>query len=246
MTKKYVVIASSLLFLIVGFFTYLLLRNYSNQSTIPSSSEALLLHGYWLSQKGDGPLKLSLRSQLEIQAAAVIYKQYPNLYLVINAGPIWGSHYLSLGTVMKKEIIQLGVPEEKIIFQDNAMDTYDEIVSFLSLAKKYNWTQLVDLAASQHDTSIPTLYTNLNAQATYVTAESILRTYGTQSQKNTVNQLTFSQYEVGLSLYEDFVRIALIVDPNYQLLGAHARSTRNRKTPYGGIPFIPVDKYDLK
>lgn len=206
--------------------------------------QALLIHGYWLSQKGNGPVTLSRRSELEVKAAYLLYKNKKADYLFVPAGPIWGNKYPSLGEVMAKRLVTLGVPQDKIILQPTAMDTYEEIEIFLDVAKQNHWETLGDLASYRHDLTIPTLFRNQHAEADFLTFEQVLNSLGTSEDKQVVKSLTHSIYDFGFGLYELSVRAILFADPRYQLLGSHARATRNHKTSYGGIFFIPIDTYN--
>lgn len=206
-------------------------------------ADAILVHGYWFSQKENGPIVLSIRSQLAIKAASIVYFQGKTSYIVLDAGPIWGNAYPTLGKEMEKQLEAQGVPQNNIIVRDIAMDTYEEVAEFLQLAKQYHWKALGDIAALQQDISIPTLYKNQNSQATYMTIENIITTQGTGEDKKLLASLW--PYEPGFRLYENIVRVTLFFDPQYQLLGHFAKSIRAKKAPYGSIPFLPIDSYNL-
>lgn len=207
--------------------------------------DAVLVHSYWFSQKGNGPVTLSLRSKLAIDAAAILYRNGKVKYIVITAGPIWGKAYPSLGKKMAEALYAQGIPKEHIILKEDAMDTYEEIAEFLQIAHQHKWKMLADIAAAPHDITIPTLYATLKGKATYLTLENIIQAEGTPEEKDAVQLLISSWYENTLSLYERVIRLTLFIDPHYHLLGIQAKNTRNKKTTYGGIPFFPVDKYDL-
>ena len=146
---------------------------------------------------------------------------------------------------MTGRLEELGVPKEKIILDPTAMDTYEEITVGLEIAKQHRFQTIGDLAASQHIPVIRQLFKVQNASATYLSYEDVIKIYGSREDKQSVHDLSHSLYSLGFGLYEMAVRAILFVDPRYQLLTQHAKATRNHKGPYGGVPFLPVDKYEL-
>lgn len=242
--KRLLLLCLAALIILSSFLAILLFHTIPQTNSFPHT-QALLLHGYWLSQKGNGPVTLSLRSELEVKAAYLLYKNRKADYLFVPAGSIWGKNYPSLGQVMADRLAQLGVPKDKIILQPTAMDTYEEVTSFLQAAPKHNWRTLGDLAALEHDLVIPQLFSVQHASATYFTVEQVIIKFSNATDHQTIHDLSSSIYTVGFGLYELAVRGILIVDPRYQLLTQHARATRNHKTTYGGIFFLPIDHYQL-
>ena len=244
-TKLLFMVISGLVGIVVITFFAVFLFQKTPQTTHISHTNALLLHGYWLSQKDNGPVSLSLRSEMEVKAAYLLYKNNKTEYLVITAGPIWGNTYPPLGVIMTQRLMQLGVPTSKIILIPTAMDTYEEIHVFLTTARQHHWQSLGDLAAFRHDLTIPQLFATQHASAIYLSVEQVLTQMGDRSDQKMVQNIAHSIYDLGFGLYEFCVRVILFVDPRYQLLGNHARSTRTHKASYGGIFFIPIDKYNL-
>lgn len=211
----------------------------------PTHADAVLVHGYWLSQIGDtGQVDLSLRSELAVRAASTLFKSGQVDYIVVTAGPIWGLRYESLGKRMSDELQIYGVPQDKIILQDTAIDTNDEITTFLQIAKQYNWTTLEDLAFTKQDLIIPTLYKNNGTQVSYLSVEKTLLADGVDEDTKAVNSLNQSWYEFNFAIYEDLIKTMMLVDRQYTFLHNQAVSQRIKKSGYG-LPFLPVDKYSL-
>lgn len=239
--KKLLIICISVL-LFMGVSIAVLFQTIPQSKTFPHT-DAILLHCYWLSQKDNGPVRLSLRSELEARAAFLLYKNHKADYFVITGGPIWGDNYPSIGKVMQQELIRLGVPEKNIILKESAMDTYEEVTVFLQIAKEHHFLTLSDLAAYQHLLIIPQLFTVQRGSAIYFSVEEVLKTFGQTQDKQAIENLSHSLYSIGFGLYELLVKGILVFDPKYQLLTHHARATRNHKAPYGAVLFLPIDTY---
>lgn len=242
--KKLLIISITLLFFFgIGLIIFLF-QTIPQAKTFPRT-DALLLHSYWLSQKGNGPVTLSLRSELEVKAAYLLYKKHKVTYLVITDASIWGKNYPTIGKVMQQELIRFGVPPDKIILKETAMDTYEEVTVFLQIARQHHFTSLSDLAAYEHLLVIPQLFKVQENSPLYFSVEQVIHTFGDASDKQTIQELSHSIYTIGFGLYELAVRATLVFDPRYHLLTQHAHATRNHKSPYGSILFFPVDKYEL-
>lgn len=244
MKKLFLIISGLVGIVLVVFFAASLSQRTPQSKSIPSV-DALLLHGYWLSQKDSGPVTLSLRGELEVKAAYLLYQHNKTEYVIVPAGPIWGSKYPSLGEFMAQRLMQLGIPSNKIILDPTAMDTYEEVSVGVKNAQQHHFGSLGDLAASQHIPVIKQLFKVQHASADFFSYEDVINTYGSLEDKQAIKMLTASLYSLGFDIYELAVRIVLLIDPHYRLLTNHAYATRTHKGPYGGVPLLPIDKYEL-
>lgn len=207
--------------------------------------DAVVIHGYWLSQKDNGPVGLSFRSMLAVKAAAYLYRNDVTNIFVVPAGPVWGSTYPSIGKVMSSELQKIGVPAKNIIVADSGMDTNQEVAIFLSLAKEHHWQSLGDLAAAQHSSVIQALYQNRQTSVDLLSYEDIIRQYGTPDEKKILASFSHSFYEYDFTLYEQLVKTAMLFDPKYVLLGKIAQESRVKKSSNGGVYFLPTDIFQL-
>lgn len=101
--------------------------------------DAVLVHGYWLSQRGEsGRLKMSSRSHIAARAAMLLYNKGRGAQnIVLTAGQVWGKEYPSSAKMMADELIRkYKIPAERIIVADTAINTDDEVAIFLELAAK--------------------------------------------------------------------------------------------------------------
>ncbi len=220
--------------------------------------DAFLVHGYWLSQKGEGGIvRPSLRSHLEARAASIAYhKVGGDTKIILTTGHIWGSDYPSVADVMKEELVRkYKVPKEDIFVKTTFINkegkeqevktTDEEIEAFLQFAKENGWTKLADIAAKTHYTTIPLLYKRRGQEIKMDAAEDILKNDDDRI-KSLVNRFGASKYEWSFRLYEGVKRLVIMLEPDYELLGKSAGKRRSKKNPLG-LPIlstiVPVDKY---
>lgn len=199
------------------------------------SADAIFVHGYWLSQKGNEDTTLSLRSTLVTQAAAKIFQQqnkYP--FIVLAAGHIWGESYPSVGALMQQQLILSGIPKEKIILQDTAINTKDEIDILLQLRQQQGWQQILDIAFQKHLWTIPLLFGKEKQRVQFISVEKVLGRI----------HIPFI-LEWNYLLYQLTVRLVLFFDPTYTFLGKKSHADRRKKSGFGLLSFLPADKYEL-
>ncbi len=205
--------------------------------------DALLLHGNWLSEDSKGNTVLSVRSFLATEAAAICYRNFEGIKIVISAGKIWGDNYSSVAHFMERKLIEKhGIPKKDIIRSDDGIDTKEEVDLFLKLAQKNNWHNLLDIAFGTHMWIIPKLYGEDKKRIRFETIEGILTKHGTAEMKAKLRKIKKSKYEWNFRIYEFLLWISLFIDPSYSLPGIVAKKTRNKKIIPGGLPFLPVDK----
>lgn len=202
------------------------------------SVDVIIVHSYWLSQRKDKIIELSFRGKKIVEAAAYLYKNSSSHpFILITGGKIWGNEYLSLSQLAKKELIEkYNIPQEKIIIKDEAFDTNEEIDVSLQIIKDKKWTTAIDLAWKKHFWTISLLYKVKGFKPNFISVEEIL--------PQQTKQFTHSIYEFNYFLYILLIRLALIFDPEYKLLGKSAKTIRGKKGNFG-LPFLPADKYSL-
>lgn len=210
--------------------------------------DAILVHGYWLSQKGESEtVKLSLRSQLNVEAAAILVKT--TRFLVLTVGHVWGEKYPPVASLMAEELVfKHHLPKNKIITVNQAVNTHEEIEIFLDLAKRHKWKNLASLASYAHFWTIPRIYDNKQISFTPLITEEIIPSSKDQRLINQVNLLQKSRYEFNYRLYQTAVWLALFFDPAYRVLGKLTRQSRNHKhTPAISnlFDFFKSDIYDV-
>lgn len=222
--------------------------------------DAALIHAFWLSQKDKGSVKLSLRFNLNLRAAALCVDEIE--FFVLNAAHVWGYDYLSFAEygaeVLKRKY---HVPKERIIVKDNAFTTQEEIDVFLKEAKEREWKKLCDIAPRvQQFWGIPYHYAKqgLRTKKNYgavlspdavmlKSTESIIQKKDKEKVRNLVGRLGRSKYELGFLTYEAIKRVVNVVDKDNGFLAEKARGYRYQKGPMCPKPFfwLPTDKYNL-
>lgn len=229
----------------------------SPEGATKSSFDAILVHGYWLSQKGtDSRVDLSLRSHIEDRVAAILYDGGKGAgKLVLTAGHIWGPDYPSVAELMAEELVRkYKVPREDIIVKTEFIDqdgnkrevtsTHDEVSAFLELRRNNGWTNIADLAARTHDIDIPWLYKKVGEDVKIDAAEDILNAQNDRRIKKLLNHLGRSKYEWSFRFYEGAKVFFHLIDPDYKRLNkmtAKARSIKGDLRP--PLLPIPIDKY---
>ncbi|MBI2032473.1 MAG: hypothetical protein HYT09_02390 [Candidatus Levybacteria bacterium] len=138
--------------------------------------DAILVHGYWMSEHPSG---LALRSRLAARAAALAYDEGRGARkIVVDLGFQWGPEYPSTGLLIAGELQEkYGVPPESIIFREESYSTGGEVKTFVELAEENGWNNLLDIAFSNHYLTIPDIYREYDIQArvTFRSVEDILR-----------------------------------------------------------------------
>lgn len=130
-------------------------------------------------------------------AAAEASEFLPNSKLVTTSRPL-DSDLPSYASIMAKELERLGVPYEKIIKQEESIDTIGGLIDMIKLTKERRWTKIAILSSGYHiprikeifnqlenlldprnkdyETSIESLeFVRKNTKATFVPADKILQ-----------------------------------------------------------------------
>lgn len=139
----------------------------------------ILVHGYWLSEKGKRT-DLGLRSSITARAGAVEYHrlvaigQKPKVF--VNLDNMWGPNEPTEGSLMANRFnSRYHIPQENIVAREDAWSTWGEVKSFVEEAKMRGWRKLVDIAFRPHHITIPRIFRGFGVEPTYKTAEEILR-----------------------------------------------------------------------
>lgn len=210
--------------------------------------DAILVHGYWLSQRGDGRIKPSLRSHLSNRVAANMYHHGNVDNIILTAGYTWSNDYPSQAEVMKTELVRkYKIHESSVHIVPEGTDTYEETRLFLELADEKGWGNLADLSFGTHRHSVKKTYEILGRRAELLHTEEILMQDDARVQ-NLVRRLSRSKYELNFKLYELVKRLMLIISPDYKLLGKFAKRRYKKKGPIAvalSIGRLPIDKYEL-
>lgn len=230
--------------------------------------DAVLVHGYWLSQEGEGRVTRSLRSHVQDRAAAVFYHSgFGTKKLVLTAGHIWGPDYPSVAEVQKEELVRkYGVPEDDIVVKttlvrdgevQEVQTTDDEVEAFVQYANENELPILADIAPRVHNSSIlpgvganiPDLYKKRKESVVTFPAEGIILNSDEDPRiKAKIRGLGRSRFEWSFRLYEGVKKLILKLKPDYGVLSKRADAERSKKGDLG-LPFIasrfPIDKYSL-
>lgn len=149
--------------------------------------DALLVHGYWMSEHRTG---LGLRSRLATRAVAKELIQGEAGKVFVNLDHLWGSAEPSEGKLVAKELEgHYHIPNEDIVLREDAWSTGGEVKTFVEQARERGWTNIVDIAFSKHHSfipfitkifgwrigTIPLIYKRLGLKPEYRTVEDILR-----------------------------------------------------------------------
>lgn len=112
--------------------------------------DVLIVLGGWLVQEPDGKWRTTNFSELDgegnisgdrvrVVAAALLYKRYPNIKIIVSGSRGRLSHLAdcpTLSAILKKELIELAVKPESIIEEDRSSGTYQQLKNSYEIAKK--------------------------------------------------------------------------------------------------------------
>lgn len=92
-----------------------------------------------------------------VMAAAELSAYFPESKIVTASSPrnienpaVRDLNMQSLASVMREELIILGVPKEKIILEEESLDTINGLKNSIALCSKYNWKNLVIVTSHYH------------------------------------------------------------------------------------------------
>ena len=158
--------------------------------------DALLVHGYWMSDKTirkhqeDGAISErhitapALRTHFAARAATLAWDEGRGAgKIVLDLGHLWGPDYPTEGKIIADALVnKYHVPREAIILRENAYSTYGEVKTVLELARENGWSKIMDVGFRAHHLTIPGIYKSkelkgvgpANLRVDYEAVESIL------------------------------------------------------------------------
>lgn len=214
--------------------------------------DAMLVHGFWLSQKSNGKIGLSTRSKFAVRAAYFEYKNQEAKKIVFTCGPLWGKSYPSVGSLMAQSLVNnFHVPQDSIVLLDEAYSTKEEIDIFTKWAHQSGANRLLDIAPEMHHETIPQLYSS-STDIHFKSVESILLANDQDNIADYVRWFSKSRYAQGYRIYTEVVKACMKLGLDYDnLLNQTAKKQRQKKAHPGfgnvfGSILPPIDRYDLK
>lgn len=199
--------------------------------------DAILVHGYWMSEPVSGDVRSALRTRLATRSAALAYDRGDGARnIVLPLGKLWGQDYESLGNLMADELeFKYGVPPGTIIREGNAFSTGGEIKTFLEIAQKNGWTKLLDIAFSAHFLTIPHVFDAYSKDDGKITVqfrsvEEIIESEDYELVSGLVKRLGKSRYGIAHKVYERGKQIVTkIHGTDYDSLEERNKMARTKK-----------------
>ncbi len=220
--------------------------------------DAILVHGYWMSDKTirkhqkDGTTSErhitapALRTHFAARAAALAWDNGRGAgKIVIDLGHLWGPDYPSEGKVIADTLInKYHIPAEAIILREEAYSTGGEVKSMIELAKQNDWTNVLDVSSRWHEFTIRKLYKNSGLLVEFKSIQEILR----NEDKRIKQKLSglgrarplYPLYELG--------KLAVMHKPGFNYESLEEVNKKARTEPgqdVKGSPIAIVDVYTL-
>lgn len=95
----------------------------------------------------------ALGDRLRVDAAAVLAQQYLDAFLVASGGKGQlrdNPSAPTIASVLKGELVALGVSEERILEESNSNNTYQQLLELVQLRKAHGWQQVDVLTNTWH------------------------------------------------------------------------------------------------
>lgn len=218
---------------------------------ISPSYDAVLVHGYWLTQKGKHTAP-ALRTHFAARAAALAWNEGRGAgKIVIDLGHLWGQNHPSEGKIVEGMLVEkYHVPKEAIITKETAYSTYGEVKTFLELARENNWTRVMDIAFSQHHMTIPGIYKSkelrgvgpANLEVDCKSIENILQ--NDDSRIVDIRRKFTHRYGLPYFAYEAMKWI-LMHRPGFRYEPLEEANKKARTKPINDFKFWRIDKFRL-
>ncbi len=138
-------------------------------------------------------------SRLRVEAAGYLYKNNPQTIILASGGKGQLKSIPGVSTVaqtVKNELVQLGVPERKIIKEDRSGNSYQQLLKLAKLVQQNNWRHLALLsnkyhlprikAMLQYAPHLPELFKPFRLD--FFSAEELCLKYDKNKWQNTINQ----------------------------------------------------------
>jgi hypothetical protein len=92
-----------------------------------------------------------LGDRLRVEAGALLYKSKKiKPLIVVSGGSVKKKRTPAISAVMKKELVELGVPESKIIKESRSNSTYCQLLFLKKMVARKKWTGIFILSNSWH------------------------------------------------------------------------------------------------
>jgi len=109
----------------------------------------VLTHVYQIREAFDGSIQPTKRGLMQVCAIWELARQERIDGVLVAGGKVWGEQYPVFSEVLARQMRQIGVDIPIFIFSD-AMDTPQEINTYLKEAKKREWKKLVFVGNETH------------------------------------------------------------------------------------------------
>jgi hypothetical protein len=148
-----------------------------SETQSPPHYDALLVHGYWPSQKGEHT-SMGLRTHFAARAAAIRWRQGDVGKIVVDLDRQWGPDYPALAEIMKDALVnKYHVPATAIIVGEGPFSTHGEVDKMIEIAKqqKNGWTNILDVSSRWHKFTVRKLYKGSNLKVQFESIQYVLR-----------------------------------------------------------------------
>ncbi len=213
--------------------------------------DALLLHGYWMTQKGKHTTP-SLRTHFAARAAALAWDNGKGAgKIVLDLGHLWGPNYPTEARVITDMLVnKYHVPKNAIILREGASSTYGEVKTALELANKNNWTRVLDVAFAHHHMTIPGLYKSKELRGfcppglnvDYKSVEEILER--DDRRVSDVRRKFSRRYAMPYFAYEG-LKWLLMHRPGFKYEPLEKANKKQRTKPINDFKYWRIDKFKL-
>lgn len=218
----------------------------STEQALNIPFDAILIHGYWMSEPRKDDVRLALRSRLAVRAGVLAYNEGKGAKkIVIDLGHLWGPSYPTEGQLMADELqTKYDIPSEAIVLKEDAYSTGGEVKSFVELARQNGWTKLMDISFAKHHRTISRIYNESNTDADFKSVEEIIEEKDINPHvKNLVKRLRRSKYELTYAFYET-AKWIFMHRPGFDY-NVLEQKNKLARTDKGKEFILPIDVYKL-
>ena len=147
--KSALLLAVMVLGLTIGavlYYSEVNLRHYGEGRGLASPVDAILVLGGGVD--GDGALGYSSRRRVALAVALLKAEKTRNL--IFSGGPGWKHPDLTAAALMRKYAIELGVPSERLLTEDHAISTFENLRFGFELAERQGFADAALLTDAYH------------------------------------------------------------------------------------------------